>query len=311
MINFRIEIIYQLFSFNPKTGKQTALTGKFGNIILTVGRNEMAKQDWFTAVQVGEDNTVPVAGQTALLGYKAGTSNVIEDAYGAQGTAPYYGWRRKRLRFGVGVTAAILSEIAIGWSPNAGDNIATRALIVDIDGVITTVTPLADEILDAVIEIRYYPPLGTSTGTVVFDGITYDYIIKAAQVTSSGAWGQHCGTKIQSYGIGNTDWNSYNDDLGTLEQTPSGTSIEADNSNDYTNVYSENSYQIEFGIHVGPTGWNQLTGKLLRSIRCCSTAGYYQVQFDSQSSPGNGVPKTDAKNISIQCVLGWNEYIIP
>ncbi len=311
MIDFQIEIIYQLFSFNPKTKKQTALTSKFGNTILTVGRNEMAKQDWFTAVQVGTDNTVPVIGQTALLGYKAGTSNIVANTYGAQGTTPYYGWRRKTFRYAVGVTAAVLSEIAIGWSPSSGDNIATRALIVDSGGSITTVTPLSDEILDAVIEIRYYPPLGTSVGTVVFDGVTYDYIIKAAQVTSSSAWGQHCGTKIQSFGLSNADWSSYNDDLGTLEQTPSGTIVEADNFNDYTNAYSENSYQIEFGINVGPTGWNQLTGKLLRSIRCCSTAGYYQVQFDSQPSPGNGAPKTDSKNISIQCVLGWNEYIIP
>jgi len=312
-LNFQvgIKILYQLISVNPQTGKETPLTGKFGNTILTSGRNEMAKQDWFTAVQVGTDNTVPVAGHTALLGFKAGTSTIEEDQSGAQGITPYYGWRRKRFRFAVGTTDAILSEIAIGWSAASGSNIATRALIVDTDGNPTTVTPLVDEILDAVIEIRYYPPLGNSTGTVVFDGVTYDYIIKACQVTSPNAWGIHCGDKIQVFGNFVTDWASYNDDLGTLEQTPSGVVINADTAEGYTSAYSENSYQIAFGKFIGPGGWNQLTGKLLRSVRCCTTGGYYQVQFDSQSSPGNGIPKIDSKNINIQCILGWTEQIIP
>jgi hypothetical protein len=92
--------------------------------------------------------------------------------------------------------------------------------------------------------------------------------------------------------------------------------VPSNNSNDYTQAYQNNSYQIKFGMIVGPgtadvDGWYVTTGKLCRSIRVKTTAGWYQIQFDSQSNPGFGVPKDNTRTFTLQLVLGWQEQAIP
>jgi hypothetical protein len=274
------------------------------------------QNDWFAYCQVGTDNTAPAIGQTGLLGYVAGTNNIQETVTGAESVAPYYGWKRKRFRFDPGETSGNLNEVGIGWAGTSGATLVTRALIVDINGDQTTITPLPTEILDVVVEVRYYPPLTDATGTVVLNSVTYNYIVRAANVTSSTAWAVNIGSKIQSIATSNADWSGYDNDIGTIDQSPNGVSTPSDNSNDYTNAYSNNSYQIVFGMIVGPgtansSGWYITTGKLLRSILFKTTAGWYQIQFDSQASPGNGVPKTDLFTMQVQFVLGWDEQVIP
>ena len=297
---------YKLISVHPETLEETELTGWFGNKILTTGRNEMAKRNWFTAVQVGTDSTPPSESNTSMLGYVAGTSNIEESVSGAQATADFYGWKRNRFRFPLGSISVNqnLNEVGIGWDTADGDNLATRALIVDINGDQTTVTWKADEYLDVVVEVRYYPPLVDATGTVTINGVVYNYIMRAANVTSSSAWALGIGSKIESTANGVSDWSVYDDDIGTIEQGPSGVATASDNDNDYTNAYAENSYQITYGMNVGPSGWNSLTGKLLRSLLVKTTAGHYQIQFDNG---GNGVPKTDQFTMTTDFILGWTE----
>ena len=69
-------------------------------------------------------------------------------------------------------------------------------------------------------------------------------------------------------------------------------------------------------MNVGPgtnnvSGWSITTGKLLRSVRIKTTAGSYQIQFDSQSNPGFGIPKTSDYNMTFQAILGWTEKVLP
>ena len=61
---------------------------------------------------------------------------ITDDIYGAQASAPYYGWRRKTFRFAVGsgIANENLNEVGIGWDTIEGAYLATRALIVDISG---------------------------------------------------------------------------------------------------------------------------------------------------------------------------------
>lgn len=315
-LHIGIKTRYKFYGVDPETGAERELSGWCENILLTSGRNELANRNWFTYCQVGTDSTLPAVGQTGLLGFVAGTNNVQETVSNAQSSPPYYGWKRKRFRFNPGETSGNLSEVAIAWAGTAGANCVTRALIVDINGDQTTVTPLPSEILDVVVEVRYYPPLTDATGTVVLNGVTYNYIVRAASVTSVGAWGNNIGEQIRSYAVTNSDWSAYDDDIQTIDLAPNGVSTPSDNSNDYTNAYANNSYQIVFGMIVGPgvansSGWYVTTGKLLRSLYIKTYAGYYQVQFDSQASPGNGVPKTDSFTMQVQFVLGWSEQVIP
>jgi hypothetical protein len=306
-------IRFKLISVNPKTGKDTPLTGWCGNTLLTVGRNELANRDWFGWCHIGTDPTDPDVGDTKLLGHIASTNTQpISPVSGAESTEPFYGWKRKRFRFAddSGIAEENLNEIAIAYSADPED-VINRALLVDINDDQVTVTPIIGEILDAVVEVRYYPPLGQSTGTVDFDSVTYNYIMTAAAVTSKAAWGDNIGSKIQSFATDVSHWKAYDDDIGTIEQYPDGVGTNSEGTADYTDPYDDNSYEIDFGMGSGVNGWNVLTDKLLRSLQVLTTAGHYQVQFDSQDVPGEGIPKTDAKVIAFAFTLGWEEEPAP
>ena len=116
MNNVGIKTFYKFYSVNPNTLDRVALTGWCSNSILTSGRNEMANRNWFTSCQLGTDSTSATSTQTGLLGYVAGTSTITDDIYGAQASAPYYGWRRKTFRFAVGsgIANENLNEVGIG-----------------------------------------------------------------------------------------------------------------------------------------------------------------------------------------------------
>lgn len=309
----RIQISFAISVFNEETGVERINIPWFGNTQLTSGRNEMADRSWFTDCQVGTDNTPAAAGQTGLLGFIAGTDDIEETITAAEGSAPFFGYKRKRFRYGSssGIANENLNEVGIGWDKIDGPYLTNRALIVDITGTPVTVTPLTGEIMDVWVEVRYYPPLSDSTGTVTLDGVIYNYICRAAAVTSKAAWADDIGLAIASKSSDPSHWSAYDGDIGTIEQYPDGLATDSATSNDYTNAYQNNSYEIDFGMSSGPTGWNVLTGLLMRSLQFLTTAGHYQIQFDSQSNPGYGIPKTDQKILTLEFTLGWAEEIIP
>ena len=309
-----IKTYYKFFGVNMLTGKSRELSGWSGNVILTSGKNNLAtRSTWFHACQLGTDSTTPAATQTGLLGYIDGTATIISEINGAQSSAPYYGWKRKIFRFDPGGAIANenLSEVGVGWNTAAGDTLVARALIEDITGVQTTITPLADEWLDVHVEMRYYPPLGDTTGTITLAGQVYDYTVRAANVTAQAYWANYIGTKITSYCESIGQWKAYDDDIGSIILSPSGLSYASDNTNDYQNSYVNNSYETVIGMSVGPYGWNATTNKLFRSFMFETTAGQYQVEFDDQSNPGFGIPKTTLYTLRLQFILGWTEATIP
>lgn len=277
----------------------------FPNRVLDAGRNRMGTaSDWLNCCQVGTDNTNPLTTDTSLLGYVAGTSSIQETLSGAQASTPYYGWKRIRYRFTVGTTAANLNEVGIGWNTASGAYLFARARIVDPSGNPTTVTPLADEVLDVWYEIRYYPPLEDVTGTVSLNSVSYDYTIRASEVNNS-EYGSLIGTAIGEYspGIGDgVDWIAYDGVLGTILQAPSGTSTSG--SDDPTNdAYSNNSYQRRMVVSCDPTGWN--LGAFIRSIRIKTTAGRFQTQF-AATSGGGPIPKDVNFTMIMAWIISWS-----
>jgi hypothetical protein len=314
MINIPLQLgvktSFKLVSVNPETGRELELTGWSPNIMLTTGRNKLSTQDnWDSAVQVGTDATTPAAGQTALLAYVAGTNQVEETDTGNASSAPYYGWKTRRFRFLPGSVSGNLAEVGLGWgTTDTGDNLGFRALLVDINGDQTTVTPLIDEYLDVIVEIRLYPPLDDVTGTVVFDGVTYNYILRASLVTGI-YWSANIGREIGEHSPFNTTWSAYDGDIGaTIDLGPSGIAYPADSADGgYNLAYLNNSYEQRFGFLCGVGGWNATTGKLMRSLQVVSRAGAFQIQFDSQSNPGNGIPKTDSYTMGVQFTIAWSD----
>lgn len=276
-------------------------TGFFPNLILTSGRNYMATDDFMTSCQVGTDNTAPNVNQTALLGYTAGSTNIVEDLAGNQvSTTPYYGWRRKTWRFAAGTVAANLTEVGVGWG-TSGSTLLSRAFILDPDTQNpTTITPLADELLEVLYELRYYPPeTDVTSPSIVLDGVTYDTVTRAAEVNSQ-YWTDGIGNQIEASSA--TWWLAYDGSIGTVLQNPSGSGSAINNGSTSTAGYVNNSYEVAVQGNILSGDWNVVGG--IRSVRIRTTAGSFQTEFTA--NPGGAtIPKTSSYTMFMEWMLNW------
>ena len=297
---------------NKYSGKTTQDTGWFPNTILNAGKNVMAtRSDWMNYCQVGVDGTFPPLladrqAETSLGSWHAGTANVTTTSYGQAGSPPYYGYKRKTWRFLAGTVATNLSEAGVGWAVGPGSSIMCRAPILDpVLQTPTTVTPLADELLDVMYELRYYPPLVDVTSPqVTLDGITYNTITRAANVTGE-AWSASIGSAI---GVGNIlYWIAYDGDIGAITSSPSGASSGGSSYRTLTNsAYSNNSYMLQVNCSAQSLGWNLGAG--IRSILIRTTAGDYQTQFNAVGTD-NRIPKTSGYTMTMNWIISWTEKV--
>lgn len=281
-------------------------TGFFPNKILDNGRNNMYTQtSWLGWCRVGTGNVAPTALDTQLQAQVASSSFIPFTSSSTQGSAPYFGWKRNTYRFNVGAGhgGQNLNEAGIGWG-STGSTLISRARIIDpITQIETTVTPLADEVLDVTYELRYYPPLADVANSVVLNGVTYSTVSRAVAVTGD-RWSQDIGTRIGEYSPNNSSWSAWNDVLGAITAaSPGGVSAALDTNTQYNEAYVGNSYQIVMVAPCGINGWNVASG--IRCINVKTTAGEYQTQFTGPS--GVRVPKTSSFTMQAKFVLGWTE----
>lgn len=271
-------------------GTRRVLADWFPNLILNGGLDRMgANDDYLSWCQVGSGSTAPIAAQTALVNLIAGTDTRQKSVNGAQASAPYYGWRRLTYRFAQGVAAGNLSEVGVGWATSG--SLFSRALILDGGGSPTTITVLSDEVLDVTYELRRYPGTVDLTGTVVLDGVTHNWVSRAAGVTAGWAW-------AGAGDMGLDQAISYNGDIGTVTaSTASGTSgiLSATPL-----AYSSGSYTRAATVSAGLNDSNLSGG--IRSILIGSHydgAGRYQIQFDP------AIPKDSTKVLSLTIQHTW------
>ena len=305
-LQFKVRGFIRMDAINYFSGKRRQLIDWFPNKVLNDGLNRMGSaSDWLNCAQVGTNSTPPQATDTGLLGYVAGTSDVEANTFSATASPPYYGFRRKTYRFARGATAANLSEAGVGWATTEGANLFCRALIVDpVTNLPTTVTPLADEILDLTYELRYYSPTLDWTGTVVLNGVTYDILARAASANSASAWGEFIGTQVGVEYSSGSDFFAYDGSIGSVIQLPNGTSASPSGSMIYNTSYSNNSLVRDMVAGSDKDGWNLGAG--IRSVKFSTTGGVYQAQFDAQGT-GNPIPKTNAERLQLNFRVSWQE----
>ena len=280
---------FKLEAIRPD-GTRRVLADWFPNLILNGGLDRMgANADYLSWCQVGSGSTAPVATQTALVNRIAGTNTHQSSVNGAQASAPYYGWHRRTYRFAQGVAAGNLSEVGVGWATSG--SLFSRALILDGGGSPTTITVLSDEVLDVTYELRRYPGTVDLTGTVVLDGVTHNWVSRAAGVTDSQFWGE-----IGAMALGLAV--SYNGDIGAVTALqPSGTSSTLSAT---PLEYSSGSYTRAYTVSAGLNDGNLSGG--IRSILIRSNpegAGRYQIQFDP------AIPKDNTKVLSLTIQHTW------
>lgn len=291
----------------PDESTYRVIADWFPNKFLTSGRNEIAKRSSWASVnsycQVGTDFTPPVIADTALGGWVAGTNVQQDHASGAQSVAPWYGWDQYTYRFAIpGEAAGNLNEVGVGWAAS-GATLVTRALIRAPDGTPTTVSPLADEILDVTYELRYYPPLEDVLGTITLDGTVYDTITRASQVNHADYQGAKIGLEIGYSTQYANSFSAYDGAIGTITQSPSG------NDEDLTTTptslnYGNNNYYRDIQAQASLGEWVLPASAGIRCVVCSTTGGRFQTQFTAQGT-GNTVPKTGSQTMSLTWRLSW------
>lgn len=283
---------------NIHTGVKRTVA-EFPNLILDVGLDRMGVGSYLDVCRVGTGNSTPTVLQTQLDNKIASTSTTVADAYGAQPTAPYYGWRRKTFRFAAGTATGNLSEVGVGWGNITTDNtIYCRARILDGVGAPTTINILADEALDVIYEIRAYPPL---TDVVVSDldlGMsTHTATVRAASVTNDAFWGADLGSQV--WFVGNLWTPLYNGTIGAITTTPSGSVY---SYADPTNLsYVPLSRTKKSNLNLGLTQANLAGGIVSLSTR--TTIGRYQIGF----SPA--IDKTASRTLRLDLQVSWGRYV--
>src|SRR5690606_8917143 len=121
------------------------------------------------------------------LGSRIASSNTVpSNTAGTTSAAPYYTWMRKTFRFAAGVATGNLSEVGISWLTTGA--LFSRALILDSGGLPTTITVLADEVVDVTYEFRIMAKTDDETGSVTFTGSiggTYDWTMRSVSVATN------------------------------------------------------------------------------------------------------------------------------
>lgn len=283
---------------------------EFDNLITDAGIDNFATTGNHTKhCFVGSGNTAPAATDTALVNQiaesnqavNAGIGNVFtDDPTNNQG----YQYFRKTYRFDAGVAQGVLAEIGTGDTP--GTSLTSRALIRDGNGNPTTITVLADEILDVTFEVRmYYPDFSTGdvTGQITLDGQLYDYTIRQDQPQSSplassvvpySQWGH-----VSLFQNGNALFDdflpaSWEDAINT---GPNG------NSDDWGEL-TEPAYVPGSGELVGVYTCGINDGNFsapgdLRTVVATVSWGRFAAEFKLVSDPTQGIQKDNTKELTI------------
>lgn len=274
-------------------GSRRLLADWFPNIITNGGQDQ-----WYTNVYppstcvVGSGNTTPAITQSALTTLVASTTTNLGSGNSFQSSAPWFTTVTTTYQFGIGVATGNLSEVGVGQSATA---LFSRALILDGGGSPTTITVLSSEALDVTYQLDVYPPQTDVTGNITLNGISYAYIVRAANVTQNN-WGMLGG---EGMNIPQPDINSAG--IGTITQLTSGGGTPA-GADSFTNgTYSAgsytNSYSGTWGINTGNFGG---VGTMYwQNGNNSNTRGIYQVGFTPV------IPKTNAYILVLNWAISW------
>lgn len=293
-------------------GTQRVLADWFSNLILDSGLNRLGSGGAWDRCQVGSGSTAPAVGQTALTTLVATTTTVQSTVAGTNTPTNTYAYARRTYRFAAGTATGNLSEVGIGWAA-AGGGLFSRALITDGGGAPTTITVLADEVLDVIYEIRAYPTLTDQTFNLTIASVAYTFTVRPVRFSGD----QSSGNKewpVQLVALmtsGATD-PAASGSPGSMHATASGSTLAAitasaptgtnlvspstsGNSAAFTAAYVNNSYQRTIRNTFGLTAGSASFGGFV----ILSNLG------DWQATVSPVIPKDATKILTLDYTIGW------
>lgn len=290
---------YKLSATNTETGESRDLTDWFKNLITDGGMDRIAEnQDWLTYCQVGTGSTTPQYSDSSLANRIAGTNSLSGTATnGCAQSSPYFVYTRKTFRFTAGTVSGNITEVGVGWAISG--SLFSRSLILDVNGDPTSITVLSSETLDVTYEGRYYIPLVDTSGSIVLNGVNYNWTGRAANAASN--------TQSQGWYIGSNGENesqtwttaytrdAYDGSIGAITSIPSGNRGVASQS---VSAYVNGTHYIDLTLTFGLTTANFVAG--INALSFVIGAGMYQIGF----SPA--IPKTSNDVFTIKIRHSWS-----
>jgi len=271
---------FKLVATNAKTGKSRVLADWFPNLITNQGLNYFGDGDQaITHVQVGSGTAVPNVNDTSLATWVAGTSSSFE-SYNNNSNSPYQCTTSYTWQFAQGAAAGNLSEVGVGRATSG--QLFSRALILDSGGNPTTITVTSIEFLTVYYRLSVYPPLDDVIGNITIAEVDYEYIIRAANVTS---W-DYPNRLILG---GASAWSG---NIGLITSSPSGASLDITPS---LGGYSNNSHKRSIGLSASISQANTQ----IRSLKFSWSDLWFQCQFNPT------IPKNNTKTFSMSYWLSW------
>lgn len=290
-------------------GSSRVLADWFDNIITDGGLDRLGVTAGsfppHYACSVGTGTATPVVGDSNLQTFVASTITIQTSSETAQGSPPYYTQYTRTYRFGVGAAAGNISEVGVGWS-TGGNNLFSRALILNGGGSPTTITVLSDEYLDVQYSFRLYPPTVDVTGSITISGTSYNYTIRASRVTNTAQWSAGsflaCG-----WGVGGTSPGgyAYGGTIGAITAYPNGSYSNPDSNTDSTSLaaYGSNNLYRDMTFTWGLNRGNTAGG--IKTIFFQTHSGgsmSYQVEFTPV------LDKTNVKVLTMVFRTSWARH---
>lgn len=135
-------------------------SGWHNNLVLDSGLARMSVGNYAEYIVLGASGDIPDVAQTGLISYLGYSST----QYGTDTTfvnttaEPYYTSVTRTFRVGMGQATGSIAEAGLGWSVLTNrNNCFNRVLIKNNLGVPTPIEKEPNEVLDVLVELRYYP----------------------------------------------------------------------------------------------------------------------------------------------------------
>lgn len=270
----------------------------FKNLITDNGLALMATSpNYLNRCFVGSGNAPPTVGDTSLQNQIGSFTNIASNSDSVSPEPPYCATRLRTWTWNAGAIVGNIAEVGVGEGPL---NLFSRALILDPNGVPTSITVLADEQLRVSYEHSYYAPIGDHEFTLTLGGSlggTYDVLARPCEVTSAAAsaaavgWGAWMAQNSNGSSIGNT---VYNGDIGPVTGSPSGN---ANANNNSPNGIVSGPLTIESEVNWSLNQGNVAGG--IRSIRKRLGNGMFQFQFTPP------IPKDSSNSLTLVFEHSW------
>jgi len=273
--------------------------GPFHNLILNQGMDRLStntSNNTYNRCSVGVGTLAPAVTQTALANFVSdmGTPSTTNGT----GPAPeYYSWRRITWTTAIGaIPTNNLSEIGVGSSTTNNNNLFSRELIRDAQGVPTVFPISSDEQLTVTYELRLYPPLGDTPATITVGATSYDTITRAFNIAGN-AWGFNSpsGSTANFAASSGTTFGLYTGDMveNTTASNPTGNLGSASNTSNA--AYTPGSYQRDISATWSITNGNGS----IRTARMSYGCAQFQVRYDPV------LVKTNTQTMTLNHRISW------